>query len=260
MFNLSEGDLLTIETKMAPGTLRSLLNKLENLALISEDKNSSKFDLALVHIREYAGIELSEIDMGNVYDAFDRLELIILPAIEVANNRVELQSTKKPSFTPPETKALSDKEKEELRIDLEARRIEREALAAQDKQRRDNRENGKVRSPIDLSKIENMRNPLKFLADEIEIQFINPQYSAVSLLEDNLIRELILICNSIDIQYGSHLSAENKLSKLLIQKIFSNEYLVNLGNRFGVKLVNRQGVNRIHKLINEMKILVRAES
>jgi hypothetical protein len=211
MFNISEKDLHIIQEEMAPGTLRVLNERILELAFADNYNNFSK---TLAGIREYAELDLPEFlieenseikfsddDIAKVCKAIEILQSYITPAIDEAAKRVAKQSTKRLSFTPPEPKPLSDKEKIELRARLEQGRIEREAATAQE-QRIKNQEKSEIvdKEPVDLGKIEILTKGQQLSREEIIIHLGGTEQILTLLEKDkgvnkglSLVKKILLI-------------------------------------------------------------------
>jgi hypothetical protein len=267
MFNLSEKDLHVIQNETPPGTLRALEEKLLELAI---EDNPRNFLAKLDCIRGYAGIELQNVNMKNVCDAVEVLQTNTETAIPRAEERVAKQSTKRSSFTPPEPIPLSDEEKAQLRTDLEARSIEREALAAQDKQRRTEEKAMKITNQYTeptLDHIKDILNPkskAEKLARDLTEIFSRPENSAVNLFRIDKIRDLILdyaawnkVTRSQNISFNPSINNKmtnllSQLYTLLVETIFTNEDCEALINKFGDSIFRDQIPAQINILTNEL--------
>jgi hypothetical protein len=198
MFNLSEGDLKIIKNDTAPGTLRALEEKLLELAM---ENDPNKFLSSLHTIRNYAKIELAGVNMKNVITAVEALQTYITPAIIEAEDRIAKQSIKQYSFIPPEPKPLTDKEKIELRSRLEQGRIERETIAAQAQQIKDQEKSEtNEKGPVDLAKIEILTKGQQLSREEIIIHLGGTEQILTLLEKDkdvnkglSLVRQILLI-------------------------------------------------------------------
>jgi hypothetical protein len=256
MFNISEKDLHIIQEEMAPGTLRSLEEKLLELAM---ENNPKEFLVSLEIIRDYVRIELSGVNMKNVFEVIETLQALIEPAILIAEERVAKQSIKKPSSVPYEQKPLSDKEKAQLKARQEQSRIERELQEAIEKETRKQQKSEAVeRVPIDLVKIESLTDGPQLNKEQIinilggfeqivyalsEIEEFNKRISLISMGIEEL----------LSLTWNKEITYENLNFKVIDRSLLKTDYPDKVFDEISgtVELLNTSQLPVLIKIISD---------